>query len=308
MMSQNTGMMAMGASQNTGTMPASAGQSEMGMAPYSSPAASQPGMYNMNTGMSQMLQHPNQSSMSLAHNPSQGPRQPPSTQGVGMVSGFGPNMLVNSTISQQHQQMKGPVGQVLPRPQAPRLQNMMGPVSQGAPSWQARGLQGIPGRTSSDIGPFNNGAAYPMQSGQPRLPKQHFPQGISQSVMDTTGTVRTLNPAMGRQMLQSLPGQQGTNNQARPMVMPTISQAVSTLPGFNQPPAQQIPGGNFAQSNQGQVYERNPTQDISYSYSSEGAGGSFPSIGEGTDLVDSIIKGGPGDEWMQELDELFGTP
>ncbi|XP_053112417.1 mastermind-like protein 3 isoform X2 [Hemicordylus capensis] len=308
MMSQNTSMIAMGASPSTGAMSATAGQSEMGMAPYSSPAASQPGMYNMNTGMSQMLQHPNQSSMSLAHNPSQGPRQPSSTQGVGMVSSFGPNMLVNSAISQQHQQMKGPVGQVLPRPQAPRLQNMMAPVPQGAQNWQARGLQGIPGRTSSEIGPFNNGAAYPMQSGQPRLPKQHFPPGMSQSVMDTSGTVRTLNPAMGRQMLQPLPGQQGTNSQTRPMVMPTISQAVPTMTGFNQSPAQQIPGGNFTQSNQGQVYERNPTQDISYSYSTEGAGGSFPSIAEGTDLVDSIIKGGPGDEWMQELDELFGNP
>ncbi|XP_054845942.1 mastermind-like protein 3 [Eublepharis macularius] len=308
MLPQNTSMMAMGASQNTGTMSAATGQSEMGMAPYSGPATSQPGMYNMNTGMSQMLQHPNQSSMSLAHNPSQGPRQPTSTQGAGMVSSFGPNMLVNSTLSQQHQQLKGPVGQVLPRPQAPRLQNMMGPVPQGAQNWQARGLQGIPGRTSSEIGPFNNGTGYPMQSGQPRLPKQHFPQGISQSVMDSSGTVRTLNPAMGRQMLQPLPGQQGSNNQARPMVMPAISQAVSTMTGFNPSPAQQIAGSNFSQSNQGQVYERNHTQDISYSYSNEGAGGSFPNLAEGTDLVDSIIKGGPGDEWMQELDELFGNP
>ncbi|KAH0615994.1 hypothetical protein JD844_026720 [Phrynosoma platyrhinos] len=308
MMSQNTSMMTVGASQNTGAMSAAAGQSELGMAPYSSPATGQSGMYNMNTGMSQMLQHPNQSSMSLSHNPNQGPRQPTATQAVGMVSGFGPNVLVNSAISQQHQQMKGPVGQVLPRPQAPRLQNMMGSIPQGAQNWQARGLQGIPGRTSSEIGPFNNGAAYPMQSGQPRLPKQHFPQGISQSVMDTSVTVRTLNPAIGRQMLQSLPGQQGTNNPARSMVMPTIGQAVPTLTGFNQSPAQHIAGGNFTQNNQGQMYERNPTQDISYGYNNEGTGGSFPNLAEGTDLVDSIIKGGPGDEWMQELDELFGNP
>ncbi|XP_060634906.2 mastermind-like protein 3 [Anolis sagrei] len=308
MMPQNTSMMTMGASQNTGAMSAAAGQSEIGMAPYSSPAASQPGMYNMNTGMSQMLQHPNQSSMSLSHNPNPGPRQPSSTQGVGMVSGFGPNMLVSSAISQQHQQMKGPVGQVLPRPQAPRLQNMMGPVPQGAQNWQARGLQGMPGRTSSDIGPFNNGAAYPMQTAQPRLPKQHFPQGISQSVMDTSGTVRTLNPAIGRQMLQQLPGQQGTNNSARSMVMPTINQQVPTLTGFNQPPAQHIAGGNFTQNSQGQIYERNSTQDLSYGYSNEGTGGSFPNLAESADLVDSIIKGGPSDEWMQELDELFGNP
>ncbi|XP_043401610.1 mastermind-like protein 3 isoform X2 [Chelonia mydas] len=306
MMAQNASMMAMGPSPNPGTMSTAAGQSEMGMTPYSNTSTSQPGMYNMSTGMSQMLQHPNQSGMTLAHTAGQGPRQPASGQGVGIVSSFGQSILVNS-IPQQHQQMKGPVGQVLPRPQAPRLQNMMATVPQGAQSWQQRGVQGIPGRTSSEMGSFSNGTVYPVQSGQPRLPKQHFPQGINQSVVDTSGTVRALNPAVGRQMLQQLPAQQGTS-QARTMVMPAISQGVPPMPGFSQPPAQQMPGGNFAQSNQGQAYERNPTQDISYNYSNEGAGGSFSSIAEGADLVDSIIKGGPGDEWMQELDELFGNP
>nr|XP_025961923.1 mastermind-like protein 3 isoform X3 [Dromaius novaehollandiae] len=302
MMAQNASMMAMGPSQNPSALPTTAGQSDMGMAPYSNASSSQPGMYSMSTGMSQMLQHPNQSGMNMAHNTGQGTRQPASGQAVGMVSNFGQNMLVNSALPQHQQQMKGPVGQVLPRPQAPRLQNLMGTVPQGTQNWQQRGLQGIPGRTSSEIGPFNNGTTYPMQSGQPRLSKQHFPQGLNQTVVDASGTVRALNPAMGRQLLQ-----QGTS-QARPMVMPAISQGVPTMSGFSQPPTQQMPGGNFAQSSQGQAYERNPTQDISYNYSNEGAGGSFSSLGEGTDLVDSIIKSGPGDEWIQELDELFGNP
>lgn len=307
MMAQNASMMAMGPSQNPSTLPTTAGQSDMSMAPYSNASSSQPGMYSMSTGMSQMLQHPNQSGMNMAHNAGQGTRQPASGQAVGMVSNFGQNMLVNSALPQHQQQMKGPVGQVLPRPQAPRLQNLMGTVPQGTQNWQQRGLQGIPGRTSSEIGPFNNGTTYPMQPGQPRLSKQHFPQGLNQTVVDTSGTVRALNPAMGRQLLQPLPGQQGAG-QARPMVMPAISQGVPTMSGFSQPPTQQLPGGNFAQSGQGQAYERNPTQDISYNYSNEGAGGSFSSLAEGADLVDSIIKSGPGDEWIQELDELFGNP
>uniref|UniRef100_A0A663E3Q3 Mastermind like transcriptional coactivator 3 n=1 Tax=Aquila chrysaetos chrysaetos TaxID=223781 RepID=A0A663E3Q3_AQUCH len=307
MMAQNASMMAMGPSQNPSTLPTTAGQSDMGMAPYSNASSSQPGMYSMSTGMSQMLQHPNQSGMNMAHNAGQGTRQPASGQAVGMVGTFGQNMLVNSALPQHQQQMKGPVGQVLPRPQAPRLQNLMGTVPQGTQNWQQRGLQGIPGRTSSEMGPFNNGTTYPMQSGQPRLSKQHFPQGLNQTVVDTSGTVRALNPAMGRQLLQPLPGQQGAS-QARPMVMPAISQGVPTMSGFSQPPTQQMPGGNFAQSSQGQAYERNPTQDISYNYSNEGAGGSFSSLAEGADLVDSIIKSGPGDEWIQELDELFGNP
>ncbi|KAM6429929.1 mastermind-like protein 3 [Rhynochetos jubatus] len=307
LMAQNASMMAMGPSQNPSALPTTAGQSDMGMAPYSNASSSQPGMYSMSTGMSQMLQHPNQSGMSMAHNAGQGTRQPASGQAVGMVGTFGQNMLVNSALPQHQQQMKGPVGQALPRPQAPRLQNLMGTVPQGTQNWQQRGLQGIPGRTSSEMGPFNNGTTYPMQSGQPRLSKQHFPQGLNQAVVDTSGTVRALNPAMGRQLLQPLPGQQGAS-QARPMVMPALSQGVPAMSGFSQPPTQQMPAGSFAQSSQGQAYERNPTQDIPYTYSNEGAGGSFSGLAEGADLVDSIIKSGPGDEWIQELDELFGNP
>ncbi|XP_030895081.1 mastermind-like protein 3 [Leptonychotes weddellii] len=310
LMAQNAGMMGMGPSQNPGTMAAAAAQSEMGLAPYSNTPTSQPGMYNMSTGMTQMLQHPNQSGMSITHNQAQGPRQPTSGQGVGMVSGFGQSMLVNSAITQQHQQMKGPVSQALPRPQGPpRLQGIMGTVQQGTQSWPQRSLQGMPGRTSGELGSFNNGASYPLQAGQPRLTKQQFPQGLSQVVDANTGAVRTLNPAaMGRQIMPPLPGQQGSG-QARPMVMPGLSQGVPGMPAFSQPPAQQqMPSGSFAPSSQSQAYERNPAQDMSYNYSGEAAGASFPGLSDSADLVDSIIKGGPGDEWMQELDELFGNP
>ena len=309
-MAQNASMMGMGPSQNPGTMATAAAQSEMGLAPYNTTPTSQPGLYSVSPGMAHMLQHPNQSGMSITHNPAQGPRQPASGQGVGMVSGFGQNMLVNSAMSQQHQQMKGPVGQALPRPQGPpRLQSIMGTVQQGAQSWQQRSLQGMPGRTSGELASFSNGASYSLQAGQPRLTKQHFPQGLNQVMDANTGAVRTLNPAaMGRQMMPPLPGQQGTS-QARPMVMSGLSQGVPGMPTFGQPPAQQqMPSGSFAPGGQSQPYERNTTQDMSYSYSGEAAGASFPGLSDSADLVDSIIKGGPGDEWMQELDELFGNP
>ncbi|XP_056346501.1 mastermind-like protein 3 isoform X1 [Oenanthe melanoleuca] len=301
MMAQNASMMAMAPSQTPSTLPSTAGQSDMGMAPYSNASSSQPGMYSMSTGMSQVLQHPNQSGMSVAHGAGQAARQPASGQAVGMVGNFGQSMLVNSAVPQQQQQMKGAVGQALPRPQAPRLQSLMGTVPPGAQGWQQRGLQAVPGRTSGEMAPFNNGSAYALPAGPPRLAK-HFPQGLGQPAVDTGGTGRALNPAMGRQLLQPLPGQQ-----ARPMVVPALSQGVPAMPGFSQPPAQQMAAGTFPQSGQGQAYERSATQDLSYSYSNGGAAGSFSSL-EGTDLVDSIIKSGPGDEWIQELDELFGNP
>ncbi|XP_075471090.1 mastermind-like protein 3 isoform X2 [Ascaphus truei] len=305
MMVQNAGMLSMVPSQNPGTMPTATLQPEMGMAPYSNTSTSQPGMYNMNTGINQMMQHANQNSINIAHSAGQGPRQPVSGQALGMVGGFGQNMLVNSVMSQQHQQMKGPVGQAIPRPQAPRLQSMMTSLPQGAQNWTQRGLQGISVRTSGEMGAYNNGAVYPMQSGQPRMSKQHFQQGLNQTVVDSTGTVRTLNPAMGRQMIQSLPGQQGANQPRQ--IMPGMNPGVPNMTSFNQAPSQQLTGGNFPQSNQGQAYDRNPSQDMSYNYT-DATGGSFPGIADGADLVDSIMSRGPGDEWMQELDELFGNP
>ncbi|XP_071975538.1 mastermind-like protein 3 isoform X2 [Engystomops pustulosus] len=302
MMAQNTSMLSMGPSQNPGTMPTGPLQPEMGMAPYSNASSGQPGMYSMNTGINQMMQHPNQNSINMAHSAVQGPRQPTSGQAMGMVGGFSQNMLVNSVMPQQHQQMKGPVGQPINRAQAPRLQNMMTSIPQGAQTWPQRGLQGM--RTSGEMGAYNNGSGYPMQPGQSRMSKQHFQQGLSQSVVDSTGTVRALNPAMSRQMMQSLPGQQGAT-QPRQM-MPTMNPGVPSMAGFTQAQTQQLPGGNFVPSNQGQVYDRNPGQDMSYSYTDANAG-PFSGLADGTDLVDSIMGRGPGDEWMQELDELFGN-
>ncbi|XP_063776444.1 mastermind-like protein 3 [Pseudophryne corroboree] len=303
MMAQNAGMLSMVPSQNPGTMPTGPLQPEMGMAPYSNTSSSQPGMYSMNTGVTQMMQHPNQNSINMAHSAVQGPRQPGSGQTLGMVGGFGQNMLVNSVMTQQHQQMKGPVGQPMTRPQAPRLQTMMTSLTQGAQNWPQRGLQGI--RTSGEMGGYNNGAVYAVQSGQSRMSKQHFQQGLSQSVVDNSGAVRALNPAMGRQMMQSLPGQQGTNQPRQ--LMPVMNPGVPNMPSFNQAPTQQLSGVNFPQSHQSQGYDRNPSQDMSYSYTDASAG-PFTGLADGADLVDSIMSRGPGDEWMQELDELFGNP
>ncbi|CAD7671212.1 unnamed protein product [Nyctereutes procyonoides] len=307
LMAQNAGMMGMGPSQNPGTMGTAPAQSEMGLAPYSNPPTSQPGMYNMSTGMTQMLQHPNQSGMGIAHSQAQGTRPPASGPGVGMVSGFGQSMLVNSAIAQQHPQMKGPVSQALPRPQGPpRLQGILGTVQQGTQSWQQRSLQGVPGRTSGDLGSFNNGAGYPLQAGQPRLSKQHFPQALGPVVDAAAGAPRPLAPAAaGRQVMPALPGQQG-GGQARPMLLSGLGQGVPGLPPFGPPPApQQVPSGGFGP---GQAYERNPPQDGPYGFGGDAATAPFPGLPDGADLVDSIIKAGPGDEWMQELDELFGNP
>uniref|UniRef100_A0A8C5LXI7 Mastermind like transcriptional coactivator 3 n=1 Tax=Leptobrachium leishanense TaxID=445787 RepID=A0A8C5LXI7_9ANUR len=307
MMAQNAGMLSIGPSQNPGTMPAAPLQPEMGMAPYSNTSANQAGMYSMNTGVNQMMQqHPNQNSMNMAHSAVQGTRQPTSSQGLGMVGGFSQNMLVNSVMSQQHQQqMKGSVGHALTRAQTPRLQTMMASLPQGSQNWTQRSLQGMSVRTSGDMGGFNNGAVYPMQSGQPRMSKQHFQQGLSQSVVDNSGSVRVLNPAMSRQMMQSMSGQQGTNQSRQ--IMSGMNPGIPNMTSFNQAPTHQMAGGNFPQNNQGQAYDRNPGQDMSYGYA-EATATAFPGIADGADLVDSIMSRGPGDEWMQELDELFGNP
>lgn len=321
MLAQNAGMMAMGPAQSPGSLANTAAPSDMGL--YSSAPAGQPGMYSLSPGLSSMLQHPNQSGMAMTHGAAAaaaaaaaaGPRQPGSGQGAGLMSGFGQNLLVNSALTPQHPQMKGPVGPAGPslaRSQAPpRLQSMVGAVQQGAPGWPQRSLQAMPGRTSGDLGAFNNGAGYPIPAGQPRLGKPPFQGALGQVVDAGTGAVRTLNPAaMGRQMMPGLATQQG-GTQARPLVMSGLNQGVPGMPAFGQAPGQQqMPTGGFAGAGgQNQGYERAPpAQDVTYSYGGDSAGPPFPGLADGADLVDSIVKGGPGDEWMQELDELFGNP
>ncbi|XP_041123409.1 mastermind-like protein 3 isoform X1 [Polyodon spathula] len=298
---QSQGMLQMASVHNSGTMSTVAGQAEMSMA-YSNAPSGQQGMYGINPAMNQMLQHPNQSSMNMAHNPSQGQRQPSAGQGVGMVGGYGQGMLINSAMSQQQQQqqqqqMKGPpVGQAIPKVQAQRLQ-MMGGAVQGAQGWQQ---QGMPGRTSGEMVTFNNSSAYAMQSSQPRVTKQHFPQGMSQSVVDPTGNIRTMNPAMGGQMMPHMSGQPRTN-QPRPMVMAGMSQGVPNMNVFSQGPGQQMGGGSYLQSGQPQGYQRTVSQDLSFSYGQSAGGGSFSSLADGADLVDSLMKGGSTDEWIDEI-------
>lgn len=293
LMAQNSGLLGMGPTQSPGP----AAPPEMGLAPYSATTVGQPGIYGVGPGVAQLLQHPSPGSIGVNQAP--GPRQPALAQGASLAGNFAQGLLVGSAVGQPHPQMKGPGGQAQPRPQGPtRL-----PAPQGTPSWQQRGLQGVTGRTSGDLGTFN-GASYPLPAGQPRLGKQHFPQALSQVV--DTGTVRTLSPAgLGRPMIPPLPTQQDPG-QARPMVLSGLSQGVPGLSAYSQPPAQPPSAGPpFGPS--GQAYERSPGQELAYGYGGEAPGGPFPSLVDG-DLVDSIIKAGPGDEWMQELDELFGNP
>ncbi|XP_060035043.1 mastermind-like protein 3 isoform X2 [Erinaceus europaeus] len=287
LMAQNAGLLGMGPAQSPG--PSVAAPPEMGLAPYSGAPTNQPGVYSGGPSMAPVLQHPSPG-VGLSHGQTPTPRQPASGQG----SGFAQNLLAGSAGGQPHPQMKGPGGQALPRPQpSPRL-------PQGPPGWQQRALQGTPGRTSGDLGTFSNGAGYPLPAGQPRLGKQHFPPALG--AMVDAGAVRTLSPAgLGRPMMPP----QGPS-QARPVVLSGLSQGVSGLPAYSQPPAQPpVAGSAFGPG--GQTYERGPGQELAYGYGSEPPGGPFPGLPD-SDLVDSIIKAGPGDEWMQELDELFGNP
>ncbi|MBN3304597.1 MAML3 protein, partial [Amia calva] len=285
------GILQMASIQNSGSMPAAAAQSEMNMA-YSNTPSSQQGIYSMNPAMNQMLQHPNQSSMNMSHNPSQGQRQPSAGQGVGMVGGYGQGMLINSAMSQQ--QMKGPpVGQPIPKAQAQRLQSIMGNAAQGAQGWQQQqqGLQGMSGRATGEMVAFNSNSAYAMQPGQPRMTKQHFPQGMNQPIVDP----RAMNPAMSGQMMPHMSGQPRTN-QPRPMVMAGMTQGVPNMTPFNQGPGQQMAGGgaSYVQGSQPQGYQRTSSQDLSYSYSSQPTSGGSFNIPDGADL-DST------DGWMDEF-------
>ncbi|KAL4640277.1 mastermind-like protein 3 isoform X1 [Arapaima gigas] len=291
---QNQGMIQMAPVQNSASMPSSAGQPDMGLA-YSTQPGSQQGVYGLNSTMNQILQHPAQSGMNMSQ------RQP----------GYGQGMLINPAMPQQS--MKGPpVGQPVAKAQTQRLQGMMGGGSQGAPGWtpqqsqQLQNLQGLSGRTSGEM-PFNSSPAYSMQAGQPRMAKQHFPQGMSQPVVDPRAMNPAMNPtmnptinpamspAMGGQMMPHMAGQPRTNH-PRPMGVPAMAQSIPSMTPFGQGPSQPIagPGGSYMQSAQPQTYQRTPSQDLSYGYGSQATAGGPFNLTDRNEL-DST------DGWMEEF-------
>uniref|UniRef100_A0A8C9SU71 Mastermind-like protein 3 n=3 Tax=Scleropages formosus TaxID=113540 RepID=A0A8C9SU71_SCLFO len=308
---QNQGMIQMAPVQNSASMPASAGQPDMGLA-YGGQPGGQQGVYGLNSSMNQMLQHPGQSGMSM------GQRQPGAGQGVAMVGGYGQGMLMNPAMPQQS--MKGPpVGQPIAKAQAQRLQGMMGGGAQGPQGWpqqqqpppppqQQQNLQAMSGRTSGEMA-FGSSPAYPMQPGQPRMAKQHFPQGVGQPVVDPRAmnpamnpslnpaamNPAAMNPAMGGQMMPHMAGQPRTG-QPRPMGVPGMAQSVPSMTPFGQGPGQPMagPGGSYIQSAQPQTYQRAAGQDLSYGYGSQAAAGGPFNLPDRTELEST-------DGWMEEF-------
>ncbi|XP_069781441.1 mastermind-like protein 3 isoform X2 [Narcine bancroftii] len=299
-MAQNQGMMQMTAVQNSGAIPATTGQSEIGMVPYNNAQGTQQGMYSMSPGMNQILQHSNQSNANVARNVGQMQKQPVAGQGVGMVAGYGQNLLGNPVLAQQ-QHVKGPVGQQMSKAQLQRLQLI---ANSGTPaqSWQQHSLQTLPNRTqaNTELSPFNNKSAYPMQPGQTKMGKQHFSQALGQPILESAG-------AVGGQMMPHFGGQPRTN-QTRQIVMSGMTQTVHNMTGFNQATGQQLAGGCYAQSNPGQGYHtRTTSQDLSFNYSGQSGPGSFSNLSDSVDLMDSLMKSGSTEGWMQEFDEIFGS-
>ncbi|XP_048826420.1 mastermind-like protein 3 isoform X3 [Brienomyrus brachyistius] len=291
---QGQGMLQMPPVQMSGSMPVQpaggAPSSDLNMA-YNTQPGSQQGMYGLNPGMNQMLQHPNQSGMGVAHNPAPAQRQAGGgAPGTALGGGYGQGMLMNPAMSQQP--LKGPsVTPPIAKAQAQRLQSMMGGGNPGAQNWQQQQqqkLQALGGRTSGEMVAFSSGTPYAMQPGQPRMPKQHFPQ----PVVDP----RAMNPAMGGQMMPQMAGQVRTN-QPRPMVMPGVAQAIPNMTTFSQGGGQPMApsAGSYVQGGQQQSYQRTPGQDLSY-----GTYGGQPSGAGPFNLTDSADLDST-DGWMDEF-------
>ncbi|XP_078260945.1 mastermind-like protein 3 isoform X2 [Rhinoraja longicauda] len=300
MMAPNQGMMQMTSVQNTSAIPVTTGQSEISIVPYNNAQSNQQGMYSISPGMNQILQHSNQSNATMARNVSQMQKQPVAGQGVGMVPGYGQNVLGNPVLAQQ-QQVKGPVGQQMSKAQVQRLQLI---ASSGSPaqSWQQHNSQSLPNRTqaNNELNPFNNKSAYPLQPGQPKMTKQHFSQAMGQPILESAG-------AVGGQMMPHFGGQPRTN-QSRQIVMSGLTQTVHNMTGFNQATGQQLAGGCYAQSNPGQGYHTRTTgQDLSFNYAGQSGAGYFSNLSDSVALMDSLIKSGSTEGWMQEFDEIFGS-
>ncbi|KAG5848101.1 hypothetical protein ANANG_G00094830 [Anguilla anguilla] len=294
---QTQGMLPMAQVQNPASMPASgAAQSDMGMA-YSGPQGQQ-GMYPLNPGMSQMLQHPNQSGMSM---PPQRPTGPAAGGGAGRLWAW---WRVRAGRDDEPRPVpaadEGPaVGQPMAKAQAQRLQSMMaaGGGHQGAAQWaqqqQQQTLQAMGGRTSGDMGGFGGGGpGYGMPPGaaasraQTALCPGHGPDrggpARHQPRHDRADGAPHARPAKDQPAPAHGHDWHGSGH----------AQHDSFQPGPRA--AHGGSGGAYGQGGQPQGYQRTPSQDLAYSYGNQPAGAGSFNLPDGVEL-DST------DGWMDEF-------
>lgn len=308
--SQSQTLVQIGAGHNSvSSVPPGSNQQERGVVQYPTMQSVQRGgMYNMASGISQMVQtHAAQATM--ANGQPQMQRQPNLVQSSVVPTGYGQTSLGSTSMSQQ-QHSKGVLNPTLSKPQMARLPTAMAAQN---PSWQHQTLQTMNNQVqgSSGLGQFNATTSFHLQQSQLKIANQQFAQGMPPIGLGASRPMASMNSAVTGQMMTSLGTQQRTNppgQQPAPpqQVMTGISQAVPDMAGFSQSSNPQL--ANRAGLHCGQSYQvRTSNQEMTFAYGSQSGNSGLQGLTGDAELIASLLKNRTSEEWMDDLDELLGT-
>ncbi|XP_060096327.1 mastermind-like protein 1 isoform X1 [Heteronotia binoei] len=304
MFSQTQNMIQIGTGHNS--VASSSSQQDQGVTQYTGMQNIQrSGLYNMTSGITQMVQ---QHATSSASGQPQIQRQANLTQGTALPAGYGQGSLGNAGISQQHS--KGALNPTLSKPQMARIPTAIGAQNS---SWQHQGMSNMNNQAQGNngLGTFTANSTFHMQQSHLKMTNQQFAQGMPQVSLNTSRPMASMNTAVSGQMLPSMGAQQRTNpptQQPVPsqQILPGMSQAVQDLTAFSQNQSQQLPNRANLHCNQGYPV-RTTGQELPFAYSNQSGNNGLQSLTGDTDLIDSLLKNRTSEEWMNDLDELLGN-
>ncbi|XP_069510204.1 mastermind-like protein 1 [Ambystoma mexicanum] len=287
------------------SVPTGTNQQERGVTQYPSmQSVPRGGMYNMTSGISQMVPT-HAAQVTIANGQPQMQRQPTLVQGNTVSTGYGQNPLGNTNMAQQ-QHSKGALNAALSKPQMARLSTALAAQN---PSWQHQTLQTMNSQVqgSNGLGQFNATTGFHLQQNHLKMANQQFSQGMPQVGLGANRPMAAMNSAVSGQMI-SMGTQQRTNQSGQQpappqQVMPNMSQTVPDMTSFSQNSNSQM--ANRAGLHCGQGYQlRTSNQELTFAYNSQS--GSSGLTGD-AELIDSLLKNRTSEEWMNDLDELLGT-
>ncbi|XP_046926093.1 mastermind-like protein 2 isoform X1 [Lynx rufus] len=288
----------------------------MGM--YGNLPCSQPGTYNVTSGINQLTQQRNPNQLIANQNNPLMPRPPAlGASNNNNVATFGAGPVSNS------QQLRPNLTHSMASMPAQRTSNVMITSSTTAPNWASQDTttkQQEALKSTAVRFPTGAPAAYtPNQSLQQAVGSQQFSQRAAAPPNQLTPAVQ-MRPM--NQMNQTLNGQtmgpvRSLNlrpNQLSTQILPNLNQSGTGLSqprtGISQTPS--MTPGNFPSPNQSSraFQGTDHGSDLAFDFLNQQTDNMGPALNSDADFIDSLLKTEPGnDDWMKDinLDEILGN-
>nr|XP_015096780.2 mastermind-like protein 2 [Vicugna pacos] len=285
---------------------------------YGTLPCSQPGTYNITSGMSQLTPQRNPNQLLANQNSPLMPRPPTlGSSNNNNVATFGAGSVGNS------QQLRPNLTHSMASRPAQRTSNVMVTSNTAAPNWASQEATTKQQEALKSAGvrfPAATPAAYtPNQSLQQTAASQQFAQRAVAPPSQLTPAAQ-MRPMS--QMSQTLNGQtmgplRSLNlrpNQLSTQILPNLNQSGTGLSqsrtGISQPPS--LTPGTFPSPNQSSraFQGADHGNDLAFDFLNQQTDNMGPALNSDADFIDSLLKTEPGnDDWMKDinLDEILGN-